>query len=71
LGKKKIDMEEDLRINRCKKYQDKTCPNMDSPEMQKIKLRESAGGFDPIAYWEDLKKANDKFCVTCNQFDMV
>ena len=29
----------------------------------------SARGFDPIAYWEDLKKANDKFCVNCNQFE--
>ena len=62
-------MEEGLKLNKCKKFQGMTCPNMDSLEMQKIKLRESTEAFDPIAYWEDLKKANDKFCVNCNQFE--
>jgi len=62
-------MAEDSIITRCLKFENMTCPFMDRPEMQKIESGESAGSFDPIAYWENIKKANDKFCVTCDEFE--
>ncbi len=62
-------MEEGLRLNRCKKFQNMICPHIEEPEMERVKLREHSEGFDPIGYWEDLKKGNDKFCIGCTQFE--
>ncbi len=69
-------MEEDLKINRCKKLDDKTCPHIDKPEIEKTtmiysekELGEPTGRFDPIAHWENLKRANDKFCISCDRFE--
>ena len=66
----------ELRISICKKFELRTCPYMDRPEMQKAIViysekepSESASGFNPIAVWEDLIEANNKFCIDCNQFE--
>jgi hypothetical protein len=48
---------------------------MERPEMKKAigfqqeESGESAGGIDPIESWQDLNKANDKFCIGCDQFE--
>jgi hypothetical protein len=69
-------MGRDLRIGRCKKFEYMTCPYKDRPEMKgpiRILRQDGpgdlSGGFDPIRSWEELYKANNKFCVSCDQFE--
>lgn len=66
----------DMRIGRCRKFDKMTCPYMKRPEMKKARRlflheapRDFAGGFDPTACFGDLKKANDRFCIGCSEFE--
>ncbi len=65
-------MQEQWRIGKCRKYDDRACPSIDEPEMKKairIFPKGNSAVYPDTKAWWDLKGANDKFSVNCNLFE--
>ena len=66
-------MQEQMRIRQCKKPGAPQCPYRNTEEMLKIMpigYTSTTNYLISSQFEKDLKEANEKYCLNCNEFEM-